>query len=272
MKSCRLVVVVVSLWLGVSGGIAIAQDGPVVSKARQELQARAAGGNLEAKRDLGLDYLFGKFGLADGVQAERWLTDAANQNDTAAQVALAYLYEDGKLLGNRDMAKAIAWYSRAAEHDHPVAQARLGRIYRLGTGGKKDDGLAAKWLAKAASWGDANAQASIAEMYETGQGVPQNYSLAATWYSAAAAQKHGPSQWRLGHLYENGLGVNKDYVKAYMWYSIAGVWETVGDEPLADNDPRRALAAKMTPAQITEAESLATDWWVEHFQSQEGQQ
>lgn len=265
MLSRRLMVVAVSLWLGISGAVA-AQEGTVVSKARQALQTQATGGNLEAKRDLGLDYLFGKHGLADGEQAERWLQEAAKQNDAAAQVALGFLYEDGKLLGKSDMAKAIQWYTKAAEHDHPVAQARLGRIYRLGVGGKKDFTLAAKWLAKAASWGDANAQASVAEMYETGQGIAQNYSLAATWYSAAAAQKHGPSQWRLGYLYENGLGVNKDYVKAYMWYSIAGVWEMVGDGELAAGDPRRPLAEKMTPAQIIEAESLATDWWVEHFQ------
>ncbi|MBI3773107.1 MAG: sel1 repeat family protein [Gammaproteobacteria bacterium] len=267
MMLCRPMVVAVSLWLGVSGGVAIAQQGPAVSKARQDLQARAAGSNLEAKRDLGLDYLFGKHGPAAGEQAERWLQEAAKQNDAAAQVALGFLYEDGKLLGKSDMAKAIQWYTQAAEHDHPVAQARLGRIYRLGVGGKKDYTLAAKWLAKAASWGDANAQASVAEMYETGQGIAQNYSLAATWYSAAAAQKHGPSQWRLGYLYENGLGVNKDYVKAYMWYSIAGVWEMVGDGDLAAGDPRRALAEKMTPVQIIEAESQATDWWVEHFQA-----
>ncbi len=228
----------------------------------ETLTAQAESGGIEAQRDLGLYYLFT---LQDGTSALPWLEKAAARGDAPSQTAMGYLYEEG--IGTAvDLKKAIAFYEQAANQDHPVAQSRLGYLLKSGAAGKKDLASAAKWLQRAASWGDAYAQANLAEMFEKGMGIAQNYSLAATWYSAAAAQSHTLAQRGLGRLYENGQGVRKDLVKAYMWYSIAGVWDSVGEDELPPDDPRRRLRKTMTPKQILEAEALATDWWIEHFQ------
>lgn len=234
----------------------------------EALEQKANKGDVVAQRDLGIEYLFGKHAFQDGLQAELWLKKAAEKNDAVAQAALGYLYEEGIGI-TKDFKEAARWYDKAAKQGHPTAQGRLGHMLKSGEGGKKDYPAALKWLQAAASWGDTYAQANLADMYERGLGVKQDYSLAATWYSAAASQNHIKAQSRLGYLYENGKGVNKDLVRAYMWYSIAGVWEWVGEGEMPDSDPRKKLGKKLTKEQMVEAETMATDWWIEHFQPSE---
>lgn len=229
------------------------------------LERKAADGDVDAQRDLGLAFLFGKYGEPDGGQAKRWLLAAAKQQDAPAQAALGYVLETGVGGDGTDVAQAVTWYEQAARQNHPVAQGRLGLIY-LRDGPMRDYAAAAKWLAKAAAWGDQQAQLAMAELYEEGRGVPRDDALAATWYSAAAAQKNVLAQWRLGRLYELGRGVSRDYVKAYMWYSIAGVWDLDADGSVPESDPRHALAQKMERVDIEHAETLAAQWWEDHFQ------
>jgi TPR repeat protein len=60
----------------------------------------------------------------------------------------------------------------------------------------------------------------------------------------------------LGLLYVRGLGVPQDYVFGYMWINLAaagGLGEAV--------TARAAVSARMTAAQIGEAERLADRRW-----------
>jgi TPR repeat protein len=56
-------------------------------------------------------------------------------------------------------------------------------------------------------------------------------------------------------MYANGFGVAKNYVQAHKWYNLSAA---SGEEIAKKN--RDSLAAKMTPAQITEAQRLASAW------------
>jgi uncharacterized protein len=56
-------------------------------------------------------------------------------------------------------------------------------------------------------------------------------------------------------MYAIGKGVPQDYVIAHMWLNLAAV---DGDKDAAEG--RDTLAAKMTPAQIAEAQKLAREW------------
>jgi TPR repeat protein len=119
---------------------------------------------------------------------------------------------------------------------------------------------AVRWYRRAAEQGDANAQLELGTAYDTGKGVAQDYAEAAEWYRKAAEQGWDPAQWHLGSAYSCGRGVQKDDVKAYMWISLAAAGF------IGDNDQRKmyssacdALAAKMTPQQIAEAEGLARE-------------
>ena len=94
-------------------------------------------------------------------------------------------------------------------------------------------------------------------MYEHGEGVPQERAQAAAWYRKAADQGYIWGQYKLGELYSRGFGVPQDYVLAHMWYNLAawgGLLATYRDD----------IAAKMTPAQIADAQRMASDWAQSH--------
>ena len=56
-------------------------------------------------------------------------------------------------------------------------------------------------------------------------------------------------------MYDNGQGVPQDYVQAHKWYNLAAA---SGNKDAVKN--REIVAAKMTPAQIAEAEKLVREW------------
>ena len=145
-----------------------------------------------------------------------------------------------------------------ARHGDAGAQSWLGTGYEQGWFGKADFQEALKWLRKAAAHGDPDAQNALGKMYQDGEGVPQNNVLAAKWYRKAAEHVPdlgGAGQGRnnLALLYFDGLGVPKDYVQAYMWFSLANSEMNLSQ-----------AKAQMTPAQIVEAERMATEWKSHH--------
>ena len=99
-------------------------------------------------------------------------------------------------------------------------------------------------------------------MYAEGQGVPQNFAEAVSWYRKAADQGLALGQINLGGMYVAGQGVPQDYVQAHKWYNLAAsrfpASETKDREIAAKN--RDIVAAKMTPAQIAEAQKFAREW------------
>ena len=68
------------------------------------------------------------------------------------------------------------------------------------------------------------------------------------------------AQEKLGLAYYQGQGVAQDYVQAYKWFSL--VVANAADAETRDNATknRDIVAAKMQPAQIAEAQRLASEW------------
>ena len=110
-----------------------------------------------------------------------------------------------------------------------------------------------KWCRKAAIQGHAKAQFNLGKRYANGKGVAEDDKQAVQWYRSAAEQGLAKSQYALGYMYANGVGVLKDDVTAYGWFNIAA---TNGYEIAKTN---HILTKRMTPDQITEAESLAKE-------------
>ncbi len=88
--------------------------------------------------------------------------------------------------------------------------------------------------------------------------MPQDYSAALYWVRKAADHGYGLGQGALGFMYLFGHGVPQDYVQAHMWLNLAAA-QGGEDGAKAAND-RDAVATKMTPDQIAEAQQLARDW------------
>ncbi len=104
-----------------------------------------------------------------------------------------------------------------------------------------------------AEQGDADAQDNLGTLYSWGAGVARDSLEAVRLYRLAAEQGYEVAQYNLGNMYARGEGVLQDNVRAHMWYSIAALR---GDEdgPFS----RDLLASFMTPAEIAQAQEMAT--------------
>ena len=135
-------------------------------------------------------------------------------------------------------------------------------MYDRGQGVPQNYAEAVKWYRKAADQGEALAQSTLGFMYAKGQGVPQNYAEAVRWFRKAADQGNARAQRNLGFMYANGQGVPRDYVQAHKWSNLAASRFPASDKENRDKavKNRDIMAAKMTPAQIAEAQKLAREW------------
>jgi hypothetical protein len=120
----------------------------------------------------------------------------------------------------------------------------------------QDFATAMRLLRPLADRGVAAAQNRIGIMYDAGQSIPLNYIEAAKWYRLAAEQGYPEAQFNIGVLYDAGRGVSQDYELAYMWVNLAASSLT-GNGAIGAANRRDAIASKMAPAQIGEAQAMS---------------
>ena len=114
---------------------------------------------------------------------------------------------------------------------------------------------AAKQWRPLADEGDAVAQYNLGLLYLDGHGVPQSVAEAVNWFRRAAEQDYTLAQHNLGAMYGSGQGVKRDYVQAYKWLNICAAKGNAGCATQRD-----LVAKKLKPAQIAEAQRLATEF------------
>ncbi len=88
----------------------------------------------------------------------------------------------------RDAPTAGLWMALASAQDHEGAQSVFGWQLMTGTGVRRDDLHAVHWLTRAAETGDTAAQNNLGVSYALGHGVPRDRALAERWFQAAADQ------------------------------------------------------------------------------------
>ncbi len=162
----------------------------------------------------------------------------------------------------KDWTRAAYWYRQAADQGDPYGQGSVGLMYEFGDGVPQDDAEAITWYRKAAAQGDSYAQYSLGIRYRNGRGVPQDHAQAVEWFRKAADQGQENAQCNLASMYESGQGLSQDYVQAHMWFDVAAARypDSQTEERVEALKNRDAVAAKMTPPQITEAQRLAQAW------------
>ena len=111
-----------------------------------------------------------------------------------------------------------------------------------------------------AAQGSAEAQVNLGLMYYKGQGIPQDYAEALKWFRLAAAQGDAEAQFNLGVMYHNGQGIPQDYVQALKCFNLAAATSTKPDLHNLAVQSRDKVAARMTAAQIAEAQKRAREW------------
>jgi hypothetical protein len=158
-----------------------------------------------------------------------------------------------------DYATTLELLLPLADEGNRAAQHNLGAFFADGQG---DYAEAERWFRMAADQGLAESQFNLGVLYQNGRGVPQDYRQSAMWYRSAASHGHARSQLNLGAMYANGEGVPRDYVEAYKWLNLAAANlppSQSESRELAVNS-RDQIAARMTPAQVAEAQKLAKAW------------
>jgi TPR repeat protein len=163
-----------------------------------------------------------------------------------------------------DRARAFQIWRPLAENGDPDAQFWIGFAYQNGLGAPRDPAQALSWYRKAADHGNAFAQNWLGAMYRAGRRVTQDYAEALRWYRKAAGQGDADAQSKLGDMYAEGNGVPQDYIQAYTWYSLVASHSTIATLRDYATKDRDDLSAKMTPAQIAEAQRLAAEWDSNH--------
>lgn len=187
----------------------------------------------------------------------------AETGDVEAQFALAEAYRTGAGVA-ADPAKAVKWFTEAANRGHVEAQYRLGRMFEKGDGIQPNATRAAEWYRLAARLGDhGGAQFALGELYYKGRGVPTDYDQAIEWYLRAARGGHPAAQHVVGLAFADGWGVKRDMVEAYKWLTLAVPHraEVLGFS--ADYDPvaaRDRLAKRMHRFEVEQGEKRARDW------------
>lgn len=152
-----------------------------------------------------------------------------------------------------------------------TAQFELGSRFNYGRGMPKNTAEGLRWLRKAGQGGQEDAARLLAVKLYNGYDVMQDFVEAMKWARMLAEAGDIPAQSMLASMYANGEGVIRDLVRAYMWYAIAAVGaKRTGseEEPQAEQvqaaiDARDKLAALLTEEQETEAQKLASDWWMQ---------
>lgn len=120
-----------------------------------------------------------------------------------------------------DFAKAVEWYTKAADAGHIGAMKNLAALYYDGKGVEQNYQKALSLYRRAADAGDVGAMTSVAGMYADGKGVPQDYQESLRLYRKAAEQNYPYAQTGLGLMYRFGWGVKEDLVEAYAWWTLA---------------------------------------------------
>jgi putative methionine-R-sulfoxide reductase with GAF domain len=110
-------------------------------------------------------------------------------------------------------------------------------------------------LQREAEAGDSEAAFELGARYASGEDVTQDYGQAVKWFTRAADGGQVLAAATLGAYYWAGRGVPQDDVSAYMWSALA---KEGGDE--ASKYRLAILRARMTGAQISEAQQRAAAW------------
>ena len=113
--------------------------------------------------------------------------------------------------GTGDVYTAMALLRKAADNNHPVAQARLADLLHAA----EFDAEALALYRKSAAQGEAAGEFGMGVMYAEGAGVARDEALALEWFRKAEKKGYPPALNALVRAYRSGtLGLPKDPVRA----------------------------------------------------------
>ena len=189
-------------------------------------------GHIDAQLSLGyLTRSCNINGITDPVKSLEWFKRAAEQGSDEARKELVNsyydlgsCYEDGRWV-EKDIDKAIMWYSKAADSGHVDAEYRLGMLYwddYYSDWNVKSLLKAIEWFTKAAEHSSNPDKEIIRTCFYDLEGYCKRHKNpieAVDWLTNKAGKGCDMAQWCLGVCYEYGRGVTIDLNKSKEWYT-----------------------------------------------------
>jgi TPR repeat protein len=153
----------------------------------------------------------------DPARAFALMKTEAETGNALALHDLGRMYADG--LGcEADPEVAQARYAEALaafqtdENTEPweYSEYRIGKMFAMGLGTKRDAAKAAQWFSLSAAKRYKYAQYSLGGLYLRGEGVTQDYETAFQLYAASASQDFPYADYELAKLYRDGVGTERN--------------------------------------------------------------
>ena len=126
-------------------------------------------GYAMAQANVGVAYYTGNGTDKNLANAIKWFKKAANLEDLNGLFNLAVLYSKGEVSKNNENSqkKAASLYKKASERGHYPSQSRLGYMYSVGIGVRKDRVQAYLWLTLASQHGIGTALTALESVIES---------------------------------------------------------------------------------------------------------
>jgi TPR repeat protein len=120
----------------------------------------------------------------------------------------------GNLLFYVSKFKALTRHKTSAQQEYAKEQLNLALMYKNGSGVKKNEAKAVEWYTQAAEGGNVEAQLNMAVMSEDGHGMKKNEVEAVRWYSMAAKRGNEDGQYNLDWYIDNRPEVYQKFLEA----------------------------------------------------------
>lgn len=196
-------------------------------QSRAWLLRSAHNGHAQAQYELGRKYHYG-FDTPKNIDfAYQWYWRAAEQNNDAAQTALANIVMNGeKNVSQEQEEQILRWLIQTANGNNSRYHRRhllLANFYNAENLSSYNPVRAMNWYAKAIEQHSAEAAYRMGMMYYSGHGVRQNYRQAFNLFIQAATftdhsgHVYSPAAYQLFEMYAKGLGVTQSDERALHW-------------------------------------------------------
>ncbi len=153
--------------------------------------------------------------------ARKEFEKSAAEGDKVAEYSLGVMHAQGVGGFEKDMAKAVEWFTKSAEHGFAQAQHALGRVYHGGGVGERDVATAIAWFEKSSANGNLESDLALASIFYRGHGVEKDFERSAVHIRRAAEAGISTAQMHLGYIHTQGHGVERSSAEAYYWLFLA---------------------------------------------------
>jgi TPR repeat protein/S1-C subfamily serine protease len=192
-------------------------------------------------------------------QAFKWLQKSATQSHMEAMRDLGYYFYWGRGT-EKNYKAAVHWFEKAAEAGESQSQLKLGEMYEKGEGVPQSYLSAKEWYQKSAELGNSEAALQLSDLMTSGDLGYKDFEGALNWNLPFAEQGHTVSQLVVAQMYlQKKESDSFALIQVHKWANLATQTNNKELRKLAIKI--RSHAEKgLSSAELLRAQKLAKNW------------